>query len=71
MHYFIAYTPLVVGKFYNGSTNQQLATLLNLNQKVETLLSYQKDELSYHKSSSFRMDSFKVFNYTYTTNRYS
>ncbi|MFW2433531.1 FUSC family protein [Staphylococcus cohnii] len=40
---------LVIGKFYNGTTNQQLTTLLNLNQKVETLLSYQKDELSYHK----------------------
>ncbi|AYX90239.1 FUSC family protein [Staphylococcus cohnii] len=40
---------LVIGKFFNGTTNQQLTTLLNLNQKVETLLSYQKDELSYHK----------------------
>lgn len=40
---------LVMGKFNKGSTYRQLNSLLDLNQKVETLLSYQKDELSYHK----------------------
>src|SRR5699024_11257695 len=40
---------LLMGKFNKGSTYHQLNSLLDLNQKVETLLSYQKDELSYHK----------------------
>lgn len=40
---------LLLGKFTKGVPFTQLNTLLDLNQKVETLLSYQKDELSYHK----------------------
>ncbi|MGO3722834.1 MAG: FUSC family protein [Staphylococcus equorum] len=40
---------LLLGKFTKGAPYQQLNVLLDLNQKVETLLSYQKDELSYHK----------------------
>ncbi|PKI20662.1 aromatic acid exporter family protein [Staphylococcus succinus] len=40
---------LLLGKFTNGVPYRQLNELLDLNQKIETLLSYQRDELSYHK----------------------
>ncbi|MCG7339868.1 aromatic acid exporter family protein [Staphylococcus sp. ACRSN] len=40
---------LLLGKFTKGAPYNKLNALLDLNQKVETLLSYQKDELSYHK----------------------
>ncbi|MDO5514058.1 MAG: aromatic acid exporter family protein [Staphylococcus xylosus] len=40
---------LLLGKFTKSAPYRQLNALVDINQKVETLLAYQKDELSYHK----------------------
>lgn len=41
---------LIFGQFRSEKANKRLESLQLLNNKVDTLLSYQKDELNYHKS---------------------
>ena len=40
---------LLLGKFSSEKSNKQLTKLNIIAQKIETLTSYQRDELHYHK----------------------
>lgn len=40
---------LLLGKFSSEKSNRQLSKLNIIAQKIETLTSYQRDELHYHK----------------------
>ena len=40
---------LLLGKFSSEKTSKELSKLNIIAQKVETLMSYQRDELHYHK----------------------
>src|SRR5699024_8151152 len=60
---------LLLGKFTKGAPYKKLNALLDLNQKVETLLSYQKDELSYHKHHDSEWIRLKALTTRTHTNR--
>ena len=40
---------LLIGKFKSDASERALDKVISLNNRVDTLLSYQKDELGYHK----------------------
>lgn len=60
---------LLLGKFTKSAPYRQLNQLIDLNQKVENLLSYQKDELSYHKHHDSEWIQLKALTTRAHTNR--
>lgn len=44
---------LVIGKFHSTQSNKKIEKLLTKSMHVETLIRYQKDELSYHKHKEY------------------